>query len=121
MNNIETNITYSPTGNTQSNDRAREIDNWNIEQAVTEAARHGIDICDDHLDVINFLRNYYVENGWPKRTHELTRTLDRTFKHIGGKKYLHMLFPDGPLSQGTQLAGLPALYNAIDRSFGTAH
>lgn len=121
MTNIEENISYSPTGNNDSSDRAREIDTWNLELAVHEANQHGLDLGKDHIAVMNFLREYYVENGWPKRTHELTRTLDRTFKHIGGKRYLHQLFPDGPLSQGARLAGLPSLYNVIDRSFGTAH
>ena len=121
MNNIEKNITYSPTGNTDITDRAREIDDWNIEQLRREASQHGIDISEQHLDVIHFLRNYYVEYGWPKRTHELSRKLDKAYKHLGGKRYLHQLFPDGPLAQGARLAGLPALYNVVDKSFGTAH
>ena len=121
MINIEQNITYSPTGNTSSDDRAREIGNWNIEQARRHARENGMDISDDHIDVIRFLRDYYINNGWPKRTHELTRELDKTFKHIGGKKYLHQLFPNGPLAQGALLAGLPSLYNVVDRSFGTTH
>ena len=121
MTNIEDSISYSPTGNNEISDRAREVDNWNIEQLMFKANQHGMDISDDHLDVIHFLRDYYVENGWPKKTHALTRLLDREFKHIGGKRYLHQLFPQGPLTQGAQLAGLPALYNVVDRSFGTAH
>ncbi|MBT8118233.1 MAG: TusE/DsrC/DsvC family sulfur relay protein [Gammaproteobacteria bacterium] len=121
MTNIEQNTSYSPTGNNDSSDRAREVENWNIEQLMHNADQHGVDISDHHLDVIHFLRDYYVENGWPKKTHELTRLLDKKFKHIGGKRYLHQLFPQGPLTQGAQLAGLPALYNVVDRSFGTAH
>ena len=67
MININSTITYSPTGNRGICDRAREIDGWNIEQARHEAKEHGVDISDEHLDVIQFLRDYYVENGWPKR------------------------------------------------------
>ena len=121
MNNIEENISYSPTGNNDSSNRAQEIDNWNIEQATLEANQHGLEIGSEHIDVMNFLREYYVEHGWPKRTHQLSRLLDRTFKHIGGKRYLHQLFPQGPLSQGARLAGLPSLQNVVDRSFGTSH
>jgi tRNA 2-thiouridine synthesizing protein E len=121
MNNIEKNITYSPSGNTDSMERAREIDNWDIEQAIHEAGRHGMEISEHHLDVISFLRDYYVVNGWPKRTHELSRTLDKAYRHLGGKRYLHQLFPNGPLAQGAQIAGLPALYNVVDKSFGTTH
>ena len=121
MYDVANSITCSPSGNTGTIDRAREIDNWNVETAASEASRHGIDISEDHLDVLHFLRDYYVAHGWPKRPHELTRLLDRTYKHLGGKKYLHRLFPNGPLTQGAVLAGLPALYNVVDRSFGTAH
>ena len=121
MNNIEENISYSPTGNNDSSNRAQEIDNWNIEQATLEANQHGLEIGSEHIDVMNFLREYYVEYGWPKRPHQLSRLLDRTFKHIGGKRYLHQLFPQGPLSQGARLAGLPSLQNVVDRSFGTSH
>ena len=82
MTNVEKKITYSPTGNTDSNDRSREIDDWNIEHARHVARQQGIDISDSHLDVIRFLRHYYVNNGWPKRTHELSRKLDKAYKDI---------------------------------------
>lgn len=121
MSNFETVITYSPTGNNETSARAREVSNWNTAAAVFEAKRHGLDIGDEHLDVIHFLRDYYIENGWPKRVHELSRLLDKKFRHIGGKRHLHELFPQGPLTQGAQLAGLPAIYNTVDKSFGTAH
>ena len=120
MININSTITYSPTGNRGICDRARAIDGWNFEQARHEASEPGVDISDEHLDVIQFLRNYYLENGWPKRTHELSRILDTTFRHLGGKKYLHQLFPNGPLAQGAHLSGLPAPANVVDKSFGTA-
>ena len=121
MNHIENNISYSPTGNNDSLGRAREIDGWTVEHARNQASKNGLEISDDHIDVIQFLRDYYVRHGWPKRTHELSRLLDKTFKRRGGKKYLHQLFPDGPLSQAPLLAGLPGLANVVDRSFGTSH
>jgi len=73
MSNFETGITYSPTGNNDISDRAREVSNWNTETAVSEAKRHGLDISDEHFDVIHFLRDYYVEHGWPKSVHKLSR------------------------------------------------
>ena len=121
MTNIDSNITYSPTGHNNSSDRAQETVNWNIEMAKEEAKRQGLALGGEHLDVIHFLRNYYVENGWPKRVHVLSRILDKTYRHTGGKRYLHQLFPGGPLRQGAQLAGLPEIYNVVDKSFGTAY
>ena len=121
MNSFETGITYSPTGNNEVSERAREVRNWNIETAVSEAKRHGLDLGNEHFAVMHFLRDYYVHNGWPKRVHQLSRLLDKEFVHIGGKRHLHELFPQGPLTQGARLAGLPAIYNTVDKSFGTAH
>lgn len=121
MLNIESEIRYSPTGKTKSVDRAREIEGWNIEQVKNEADWHGMQLSQDHVDVILYLRNYYLNNGWPKRPHELTRLLDKVYVEKGGKKYLHQLFPGGPLTQGVALAGLPPIANVVDRSFGTAH
>ncbi|MCW9013867.1 MAG: hypothetical protein OQL06_08795 [Gammaproteobacteria bacterium] len=46
MTHIEKDIRYSPTGNTGSNDRAREINDWSIEHARHEAT--------NHLEVIRF-------------------------------------------------------------------
>ena len=37
MTNIEKNITYSLTRNTESADKIREIDNWNIEHVRQKA------------------------------------------------------------------------------------
>lgn len=114
-------ISYSPTGNKDSGDRAKEAGGWNTEHTCYQASEKGMEISDEQLDVIGFLRDYYVEHGWPKRTHELSRILDRRYKHMGGKKYLHKLFPGGPLSQGPALGGLPPLANVVDLSFGTSH
>ena len=121
MSDIQDNVTYSPTGNTERADRAEEIKNWDTDQAMQQARNEGVDISDDHLKVLHFLRGFYVENGWPKKTHELTRVLDETFEPQGGKRYLHMLFPDGPVAQGTRLAGLPQPDYAVDESFGSSH
>ena len=121
MKNIENNATYSQLRNTNIYGDTRNIDNRDIDLPGLDAIEHGIDISDEHLDVMQFLRDYYVENGWPKRTHILSRMLDKKYKHLGGNKYLRQLFPKGPLTQGAQLAGLPVPANVIDRSFGTAH
>ena len=121
MLNIESEIRYSPTGNTKSVDRAREIEDWSIGQTKSQANWQGMQLSQDHVDVILYLRNYYLNNGWPKRPHELTRLLDKVYVEKGGKKYLHKLFPGGPLTQGVALAGLPPIANVVDRSFGTAH
>ena len=111
--------TYSPTGNHSKAQRANEVDDWNFEQAKAHAAKEGLDLTLDHIAVLTYLRSTYVEYGWPKNTHELTQWLDQEFKSKGGNRYLHQLFPDGPIAQATRLAGLPTPSYAVDESFGS--
>lgn len=121
MINTRENPTYSPTGNTEKDERAQEIVNWSVDDARQAAKEQGMELNDDHIKVMLFLRDFYVEYGWPKQTHELSRILGKEFDELGGKKYLHKLFPDGPLAQGSKLAGLPEVAYAVDESFGSTH
>ena len=113
--------TYSPTGHTEKSDREMEIDAWTIEKTKQQADAEGVDITINHLTVLAFLRAFYVEFGWPKNTHELSHILDKRFEHVGGNKFLHHLFPDGPIAQGTRLAGVPTPSYAMDKSFGSTY
>lgn len=121
MNGFDKQTSYSPTGNTEKSDRAREIGDWNLDRARSFARTEGIELTADHEKVLHFLRDFYIRYGWPKKTHELTRLLDEQFRHMGGSRHLHMLFPDGPVSQGSRLAGVPTPEYAVDESFGTTH
>jgi tRNA 2-thiouridine synthesizing protein E len=113
--------TYSPTGQTEADDRAKEIASWTIERATERALSEGIDLSINHITVLTFLRTFYVKHGWPKSTHELTRVLDNEFAELGGNKFLHELFPDGPIAQATRLAGVPTPDYAVDKSFGSTY
>ena len=121
MNQLDNSITYSPTGNNEPADRAREVANWNVESARQQARKEGMEITDQHIRVLKFLRKIYVESGWPKKTHDLTQILDASFADEGGNKHLHPLFPGGPVAQGVRLAGLPTPSYAVDKSFGSSH
>jgi tRNA 2-thiouridine synthesizing protein E len=100
-------------------DRFVELAQWNRYLSMQLAASEGIELSSEHWDVIVFLREYYLEHGWPAHTDELTRILDAAFEPQGGARYLYRLFPRGPLAQGTRIAGLPAPADVTDASFGT--
>jgi len=119
MSDVEDNVTYSPTGNVSQAERAREIDDWNTDQARQQAQQEGMELTQEHLEVLRFLRQFYLQHGWPKKTHELTQALDHNFENQGGGQYLHRLFPDGPVAQGSRLAGLPQPTYAVDEHFGS--
>jgi tRNA 2-thiouridine synthesizing protein E len=46
--------------------------------------------------------------------------LDMRFAHEGGRRWLRKLFPEGPVFQGMQIAGLPVPPHTEDAGFGTA-
>jgi sulfur relay (sulfurtransferase) DsrC/TusE family protein len=69
---------------------------------------------------INFLRDYYLENGLPESGREISDALDARFTGQGGRKYLRRLFPEGPVAQGMRIAGLPVPAYTEDESFGVS-
>ncbi len=78
-----------------------EYDEWNEALAKTLATNIGIDLTDDHLQVIRFLREDYREQGQ-------TATLRRV-STVGGipTKQLFTLFPKKPAKKMAYIAGLP--------------
>lgn len=113
--------TTSLTADLERADRARETADWNEDHARQAAQQEGVTLTPQHLEVLHFLRDYYVNHGWPDNAHDMSQILDERFAAQGGKRYLHQLFNKGPLAQGSRLAGLPTPAYAVDKSFGTAH
>lgn len=121
MANADKTRTYSPTGSTKKEDRVKEIQDWSMDDAMQEARSKGFELTINHKMVLAFLRHYYIEYGWPKSTYVLTHEMSKAFADKGGNRFLHQLFPDGPIAQGTQLAGVPVPDYAVDKSFGSAY
>ena len=104
----------------QRSNRDELLNEWNEEQARNIASEQGIELTDAHLQVVHSLREHYREHGECKSGRQLSDMLDNAFANQGGKKYLHRLFPEGPVSQGMRIAGLPLPANTEDGGFGTA-
>jgi tRNA 2-thiouridine synthesizing protein E len=83
------------------------------------AAKEDIELTDEHLGVIECLRDYYLELGEAENGRDLEEMLDEIFDGHGGRKYLWRLFPGGPVSQGSRIAGLPIPPHSGDKGFGT--
>ena len=83
------------------------------------ASEEGIELTDEHLGVIECLRDYYLELGDAENGRDLEEMLDEIFDGHGGRKYLWTLFPGGPVSQGMRIAGLPVPPHSGDKGFGT--
>lgn len=97
------------------------LDHWSPLTARQMARAEGIEeLTEAHWHVIYTLRNLYREKGRSGSAREVIHLLEQDFVAEGGRRYLYELFPKGPVSQGSRLAGVPAPPYANDPSFGWA-
>jgi len=89
--------------------------------AMKIAREEGLELTEDHWNVIRALQHYYVQHADDTiiNLRDLHDALDERFHPQGGMKYLYTVFPGGPVAQSCRIAGLKAPYIATDRSFGS--
>lgn len=81
---------------------------WNEGVAAAMAKEDGLDLSEEHWDVIRFLRDYFDKYQIAPMIKILTKELAKTFgKEKGNTKYLYELYPAGPAKQACRYAGLP--------------
>lgn len=86
-----------------------DIDEWNEDVAKAIAAHDNIELTDKHWDLINYLREEYVENhGNQPNTRNIIKAMQEKWddKSVDSKS-LYELFPLDPSKQGGRIAGLP--------------
>ena len=84
------------------------LSDWEKDVADVMAKADGIDLSDDHWEIINFLREYYEEYQIAPAVRVLTKAVGKKLgKDKGNSKYLYELFPYGPGKQACKFAGLP--------------
>lgn len=121
MSNKQT-IDHDPaTSSSRGQDRYAEIDGWDRDRALEIAHGMGLKMTQAHWQVVEFLRQRYLEQGDPESAREVARDLNREFAEQGGGDWLRELFPDGPVNQGSRIAGLPAPPYVTDPSFGSSY
>jgi len=98
-----------------------ELAEWDETTAHALAAQEGINLTEEHLDILKYLRKYYDKNGQGYNARTLLNVMEFEFGKWEGKKHLYQLFPKGPVSQASKLAGIPLPPNCNDPSFGSAH
>ncbi|MBK5969134.1 MULTISPECIES: TusE/DsrC/DsvC family sulfur relay protein [Thiorhodovibrio] len=101
-------------------DRQIELEDWTPEEGHRIAESLGIGMSDAHWQVIAILRDHYLEHGMPGSGRDLSDHLDVEFAEQGGRRHLRRLFPQGPVLQGLQIAGLPIPPYTQDEGFGVA-
>jgi len=97
------------------------LEHWSPLTAQRLARQEGIEeLSEAHWHVIYALRVLYMERGRAASAREIIHILEQDFVAEGGRRYLYELFPKGPVSQGSRLAGVPAPPYSSDPSFGWA-
>lgn len=98
---------------------ADDLEPWSESVAQARAREEGIDLTDEHWEVIRFLREHFLEHGQVKSGRVMAQMLEERFSHPG-RRHLYELFPNGPVTQGSLLAGVPLPPYTVDRSFGSS-
>jgi tRNA 2-thiouridine synthesizing protein E len=81
---------------------------WSEAVAVKLAEANRIELSPAHWEIIRFIRNYYLEFKHLPNARVFTKAVAKSLgEDKGNSRYLHQLFPDGPLKYACKLAGLP--------------
>ena len=92
-----------------------DLHKWNSHLANYMAQQEGIELSEDHWEVIEFLREFYFTYGISPMVKIIMKHIEEDIgKEKSTKEYLYRLFPKGPARQGSRIAGLPEPQGCID-------
>lgn len=86
----------------------QDMNEWSEAFVHGLANKEGLELTDEHWEVIRYIRDYYEEH----RVQAQVRTMIKHFAKLwgperGNNRYLHDIFPKGgPQKQGNRLAGI---------------
>lgn len=93
---------------TDGNGNLTDPSAWDEDVAKALAAEDGIELTQEHFDVLNYLRSEYFDNGGSQ---PVERAINKGMAKIWDRKIsskdLYKLFPAAPSKQGNKIAGLP--------------
>ncbi len=93
-------------------------EDWDLNIAEETAKTDGLELNEDHIDLIRALQEYYRKVEFP-HMRQIKDALDEKFHSRGGMRYLYQIIPGGPIAEGCRLAGLNVPAGAVDKSFGS--
>lgn len=81
---------------------------WNETVAEALAAQCNIRLTDAHWEILRFIREYYLSYHHLPNARMFVKLVQKAFgAEKGNSRYLHGLFPDGPVRYACLIAGLP--------------
>lgn len=108
-------MTDSPMPERNNEGFLENAEHWSSDVARLIAAENGIELSENHWEIINFLRVFYQD-------YEVSPPSNRLFvkavkEQFGGDKgnsiYLMQLFPGTPAKTACRIAGLPRPTNCL--------
>ncbi|MFV8817324.1 TusE/DsrC/DsvC family sulfur relay protein [Haliea sp. E17] len=91
-----------------------DLDSWSPEVARQIAAGEGIELGDEHWEVIHLLREYYSSFDSSPAMRPLVKYCALKLGPDKGRSiYLLKLFPGSPAKLGSKIAGLPKPDNCL--------
>jgi len=98
----------------ETNDQGflNNLGDWSEDYVETIAKQDGIDLYNDHWELILYFREYFEENQVNPTMHKVIRVLGKTKgEHFHDQKdyekHIYKLFPQDPTHEVCKLAGLP--------------
>lgn len=93
---------------TDANGYLTDSRQWNNQIALIVAKLEGIEMTDDHWQVVKYVRQFYEEFNTSPSIRPLVKYLKKVLaEDKSNSLYLQILFPEGPAKQATKIAGLP--------------
>ena len=93
---------------TDSEGYLKNLGDWSEDFVRAQAQNEGLELTDEHWQLIRFLRDYYAEHGVQAQVRAMIWHFTELWDpERGNNHHLHDLFPrGGPQKQGNRLAGL---------------
>ena len=84
------------------------LEDWSEELASAMAKTDNIELSDKHWDLINYLRDEYINNAQNQpNTRAIVKAMSAAWGEKIGQRDVYDLFPGDPSKQGGRIAGLP--------------
>ena len=81
---------------------------WQVDLALLMAKNDEFELTEEHWEVINFVRQFYLTYNTSPAIRALTKAMKAEFgEEKASSRYLYRLFKEGPAKQATKYAGLP--------------
>ena len=92
---------------TDENGNLTDPSTWDEDVAKALATEDGIELTQEHMDVINYLRSEFFDNNEQPMERAINKGMSKVWDRKVTSKDLYVLFPLAPSKQGNKIAGLP--------------